>query len=110
MPEIAPLLIDYHCHLDLYPDYEAQYRHVAAQRIETLAVTTTPQAWPRNQELAAKVPSVRVALGLHPQLVGQHSNEITLFERYLPETLATAKAKAAQMFAQEMRKRVSKAR
>jgi TatD DNase family protein len=86
MPEIAPLLIDYHCHLDLYPDYEAQYRHVAAQRIETLAVTTTPQAWPRNQELAAKVPSVRVALGLHPQLVGQHSNEITLFERYLPET------------------------
>jgi site-specific recombinase XerD len=38
--------------------------------------------------------------------VGQHSNEITLFERYLPETLATAKAKAAQMFAQEMRKPV----
>lgn len=86
MPENEPDLIDYHCHLDLYPDYETQYRDVAAQRIATLAVTTTPQAWPRNKELAAKIPSVRVALGIHPQLVGQHSNEIALFERYLPET------------------------
>lgn len=86
MPDIASDLIDYHCHLDLYPDYEAQYRHVAARRIATLAVTTTPQAWPRNKELAANIPSVRVALGLHPQLVGQYTNEMALFERYLPET------------------------
>lgn len=86
MPNLAPDLIDYHCHLDLYPDYEAKYRDVAAQRIATLAVTTTPQAWPRNKELAAKTPFVRVALGVHPQLVGQHTNDVALFERYLPET------------------------
>lgn len=86
MSDTEPSLIDYHCHLDLYPDYEAQYRQVAAQRIATLAVTTTPHAWPRNKELAAKIPSVRVALGVHPQLVGQHTNEMALFERYLPET------------------------
>jgi TatD DNase family protein len=86
MPDSASDLIDYHCHLDLYPDYEAQFSQVATQRIVTLAVTTTPQAWPRNKELAAKIPSVRVALGLHPQLVGQHNNEMALFERYLSET------------------------
>jgi TatD DNase family protein len=86
MLDTAPFLIDYHCHLDLYPDYEVQYRRVADQRIATLAVTTTPQAWPRNQELAARFPSVRVALGIHPQLVGQLTNEVALFERYLPES------------------------
>lgn len=86
MSDAADELIDYHCHLDLYPDFEAQYRHVTAERITTLAVTTTPQAWPKNLELAAKSPTVRVALGMHPQLVGQQANETALFARYLPET------------------------
>jgi len=85
MPDTAAKLIDYHCHLDLYPDFEAQFRRVAAQQIATLAVTTTPQAWRKNLELASNAPTVRVALGLHPQLAGQYPTDLALFERYLSE-------------------------
>ena len=86
MPESEPLLIDYHCHLDLYPNYEEQFQACTANRIATLAVTTTPRAWPRNKELASKSPMVRVGLGLHPQLVGEHGGDLSVFENYLPET------------------------
>src|SRR5437899_3012652 len=86
MPDLAPMLIDYHCHLDLYPDYEAQFQTCTTKRIATLAVTTTPRAWLRNKELAARSPMVRVGLGLHPQLVGERKNELSLFEKYLTET------------------------
>ena len=52
----------------------------------TLAVTTTPKAWRRNRELAASARHVRVALGLHPQLVAERESELPLLERLLEET------------------------
>ena len=50
------------------------------------AVTTTPKAWARNQELAAPTRHVRTALGLHPQLVAERAQEIELWEELLPKT------------------------
>lgn len=79
-------LVDFHCHLDLFPDFEQIIRECEAKRIYTLAVTTTPRAWPRNRDLAAGTKHVRAALGIHPQLVASHGDEIELWERYLPET------------------------
>lgn len=35
--------------------------------------------------MAEGISSVRVALGLHPQVVADRSSELSLFERYLPE-------------------------
>lgn len=55
------------------------------ERVATLAVTTTPKAWPRNRELAQRSTYVRIGLGLHPQLVAERENELPLFEYYLPE-------------------------
>jgi TatD DNase family protein len=52
----------------------------------TLAVTTTPRAWPRNHELALRTRHVRAALGLHPQLVAERSNELDLWDQHLSET------------------------
>lgn len=54
------------------------------EEIFTLAVTTTPRAWPRNQELASTTKHVRVALGLHPQLVREYASEIDIWREYLP--------------------------
>lgn len=54
--------------------------------VYTLAVTTTPRAWPRNQELAQATRHVRAALGLHPQLVAERADEISLWEAHLDET------------------------
>lgn len=78
--------VDFHCHLDLYPDFEAAIAKAEAARIFTLTVTTTPRAWPRNYELTRDTRYVRAALGLHPQLVAERASELTLWERYLPET------------------------
>lgn len=78
-------LIDFHCHLDLYRDHAEAVAQCERDGVFTLAVTTTPKAWPRNQELAAATRHVRAALGLHPQLVSQRSHEISLWKELLPQ-------------------------
>lgn len=79
-------LVDFHCHLDLYPDFQAIVRETDKAGVFTLAVTTTPRAWARNNELAQTTRRVRAALGLHPQLVAERANEISLWESYIDET------------------------
>ena len=79
------MLVDFHCHLDLYPDHAAAVAECDQESVFTLAVTTTPRAWPRNRELAAKTRHVRAALGLHPQLVAERAEELPLWEEYLPQ-------------------------
>jgi TatD DNase family protein len=61
-------------------------RDAEAAGVFTLAVTTTPRAWPRNHELAQRTKHVRAALGLHPQLVAEFEKEIELWDRHLSET------------------------
>lgn len=78
--------VDFHCHLDLYPDFEAAIAKAEAARIYTLTVTTTPKAWPRNYELTRHTRFVRAALGLHPQLIAERADELPLWERHLSET------------------------
>lgn len=79
-------LVDFHCHLDLYPDHATAVRDAEAAGVFTLAVTTTPRAWPRNHELAQRTKHVRAALGLHPQLVAEREDEIEIWDRHLAET------------------------
>ncbi|HEY6154632.1 MAG TPA: Qat anti-phage system TatD family nuclease QatD [Candidatus Udaeobacter sp.] len=81
-----PSLVDYHCHLDLYSDYDRVLQECINRNIEVLAVTTTPAAWPRNKELSRGAPSVRLALGFHPQLIAERIDDFGLFERYLSES------------------------
>lgn len=78
--------VDFHCHLDLYSNYEAVLLECEQASVHTLTVTTTPKAWPRNHELTSKKRFVRAALGLHPQLIADRANEITIWESYLPQT------------------------
>lgn len=79
-------LVDFHCHLDLYPDHSAVVRECEEAGVFTLAVTTTPKAWSRNHELAQATRHVRAALGLHPQLVAERANEVSFWEAHLAET------------------------
>jgi TatD DNase family protein len=79
-------LVDFHCHLDLYPDHRAAVRESEEAAVYTLAVTTTPAAWPQNHELAQATQYVRAALGLHPQLVAERAGELALWDTYFSET------------------------
>lgn len=78
--------VDFHCHLDLFPDHVAAVERAEAAGIYTLTVTTTPKAWPRNFALTRDCRFVRAALGLHPQLVAERETELSLWERHLGET------------------------
>ena len=83
---MRPDFVDFHTHLDLYPDLAGAIARCEERRTATLTVTTTPRAFARNRELAAESEFVRVALGLHPQLVKERAGELKLVERLLPET------------------------
>ena len=78
-------LVDFHCHLDLYQDFESIILECEESGIQTLTVTTTPKAWPRNLTLTQNTQFVRAALGLHPQLIAERSDEINIWETYLPQ-------------------------
>ena len=83
---MTPNFVDFHCHLDLYPNHEAALLECERAGVHTLTVTTTPKAWPRNHELTSKTRFVRAALGLHPQLVADRAGEIKIWESYLSQT------------------------
>ncbi|MCJ2077663.1 TatD family hydrolase [Methylobacterium sp. E-016] len=79
-------MIDFHCHLDLYPDPEMAVRQADEARVYVLSVTTTPKAWRRTSALAKSCVRIRTALGLHPELAHERHTELPLFEGLLPET------------------------
>lgn len=78
--------VDFHCHLDLCPDMQAEFERCGAARCITLAVTTTPKAFGRNRAMAKSTRHVHAALGLHPQLVAERASEFELFEEMAPST------------------------
>lgn len=106
---MRPRWVDFHCHLDLYPDHASVIDECDRERVATLAVTTTPKAWRRNQELAASSSHVRVALGLHPQVIVDRADELALFEclleqaRYVGEVGLDAGPRHYQSFAEQER-------
>ena len=77
-------MIDFHCHLDLYPDPASVARECAEKGLYVLSVTTTPAAWKGTTALLGGLSRVRVALGLHPQLAHERKGEMDLFEQLLP--------------------------
>lgn len=79
-------LVDFHCHLDLFPNHLELLRECEELGIKTLTVTNAPRVWRQNQLFAQDCQHVRVALGLHPQLAHAYGSELNLFEQYLPET------------------------
>jgi TatD DNase family protein len=79
-------MIDFHCHLDLYPDPHAVAHECVRLGLYILSVTTTPSAWDGTVALSKGFPCIRTALGLHPQIAHQRKHELELFDRILPQT------------------------
>ena len=62
-------MIDFHCHLDLYPNAYHLACKVAERNHYTLVVTTSPRAWLVTSKVFADFDNIKVALGLHPEIV-----------------------------------------
>lgn len=79
-------MIDFHCHLDLYPEPALAVEDADRAGIYVLSVTTTPKAWRQTSKLASGCRRIRTALGLHPQIAHERIGELALFEALAPET------------------------
>ena len=79
-------MIDFHCHLDLYPDPQSIARECVSRGLYVLSVTNTPSAWEGTRALQQDAPRLRTGLGLHPQLVESRRHEVSLFEKLISET------------------------
>jgi len=71
-------MIDFHCHLDLYPDALKLLPVVASRNKFTLVVTTSPRAWQATSRVFAGHDNIKVALGMHPEIVEKKEDERSL--------------------------------
>ena len=78
-------MIDFHCHVDLFPDPAELVAEITRRKCYVLAVTTTPLAWAGTNRVVGDAPRVKVGLGLHPELVAQRHAEVDEFGRLLPQ-------------------------
>lgn len=78
-------MIDFHVHLDLYPDAKEVVQQITERGIYALSVTTTPSAWKGTSALAHGCSRIRTALGLHPQLAHLRVSELPLFDQLFSE-------------------------
>lgn len=71
-------MIDFHCHLDLYQNSKVLLPIVAKRNIFTLVVTTSPRAWQMTSKIFAGYDNIKIAVGLHPEIVGSKVKERSL--------------------------------
>jgi TatD DNase family protein len=79
-------VIDFHCHLDLYPNPHEIVAQCIERRLYVLSVTTVPSAFEGTAALAPDNGRIRTALGLHPEIAVSRERELPLFEKLLPRT------------------------
>jgi len=79
-------MIDFHCHLDLYPDARKLLSKVVARNLFTLVVTTSPRAWQATSRVFAGHENIKVALGMHPEIVDKKADERDLLVSCIGET------------------------
>jgi TatD DNase family protein len=72
-------LIDFHSHLDLYPNAISLLPRVARENVFTLVVSTSPKAWLASSKVFAGYSNIKVALGLHPEIAVAKAAEKDLF-------------------------------
>ena len=68
-----------HIHLDLYKNALQMAKLLNKNNNFSLCVTTSPRAWLVTSRVFEQFTNIKVALGLHPQVVMQKQNELQLF-------------------------------
>lgn len=78
--------IDTHCHLDLIKGIEKDPLAEDSSIIKTISVTNAPIFYEPNNQLFANSKNIRVALGMHPELVVKYHGQLDIFAQYISST------------------------
>ena len=79
-------MIDFHAHIDLYPEPNKVVKEIERRKMYVLSVTTTPSAWTGTYSIAKHYSRIKTALGLHPQIAHERISELPLFDTFINET------------------------
>ncbi len=78
-------VFDMHCHIDLFPSMQTDAKKSSEMDMQILSMTTTPKAYEKEIMMLGDYNNIKIALGLHPQLVGDRFSELKIVERYLAQ-------------------------
>lgn len=68
--------MDFHCHLDLYPNARAVCDEASRRNEFTWLVTTSPRAYASTSKVLSRLSRVLITPGLHPELVESRASEL----------------------------------
>lgn len=80
------MIIDTHCHIDLYPDPRRALEHCVKTDVTVLAMTNLPSHFEMGYAHFQSLKKIRLALGMHPLMADSHQKEFKLFLNNLDKT------------------------
>jgi TatD DNase family protein len=81
-------MMDFHCHLDLYPDARSVYAEAKRRMDFTWLVTTSPRAFAATSKVLPQTESIIVSPGLHPEIAAQKAPELELLLQQMTNSMA----------------------
>lgn len=78
--------VDTHCHLDLIKDIHKNPGVEDELPIKSISVTNAPFLFEPNMKLFVNSKNIRIALGMHPELVSQYYQQLDIFETKMSST------------------------
>lgn len=70
--------MDFHCHLDLYPNAKEVYLEAAQRNEFTWLVTTSPKAFVATSRVLPRTDKILITPGLHPEIAHERAGELNL--------------------------------
>jgi len=70
--------MDFHCHLDLYPNAREVYKEACRRNRFTWLVTTSPKAFAATSRALEPSSNVLITPGLHPEIAHERAQELDL--------------------------------
>jgi TatD DNase family protein len=80
------MILDSHCHFDMFENPLQVIKECERQKIITIGMTNLPSHFEMGLPHIKGFKYIRMALGLHPLMASNHSQELPLFMKYLDYT------------------------
>lgn len=71
-------MIDFHCHVDLYPKAREVHAETLRRNAFTWLVTTSPKAFQATSSVLGHHEAILISPGLHPEIIGERFQELDL--------------------------------